>query len=92
MRDGRPVIPPESGTLRAFAPESGYGLLLRTVAASLDDSDSDAAQSLRRAGADIEQMVAALPLYREVTERYGNYWCKDDAYYAAAEALGMEEE
>jgi len=71
--------------------ESGYGLLLRTVASTLEECDPDAAQALHRAAVDVEQMVSTLRLCREVVERYGNYWCKDDAYYAVAETLGLEQ-
>ena len=71
--------------------ESGYGLLLRTVTSTLEESDPGAVQALHRAAGDIEQMVSTLRLCREVVGRYGNYWCKDDAYYAVAETLGLEQ-
>ena len=37
--------------------ESGYGLLLRTVAASIEGSDPDAAQALLRASVDVEEFI-----------------------------------
>lgn len=36
------------------------------------------------------RLEAALSLCRPVVDRYGRHQAKDDAYYAAAEALGIE--
>ena len=72
--------------------ESGYGLLLRTVAATLEESDPGAAQALHRAAYDVEAFVATIQAVKasEVVELYGLRWAKDSYYYAAAEALGIE--
>lgn len=39
--------------------ESGYGILFRNVAASIEDSDPNAAQALYRAANDVEDMIVS---------------------------------
>ncbi len=54
--------------------DAGYETLLRTVAASIENSDPDAAQALRRAGSDVEGFIAELEqAERERDEAWRTY-------------------
>jgi hypothetical protein len=93
---GRGSLLPDAQTFR----DSGYGTLLRNVAASIKQADPDAAQAVLRASVDVEETISELLRLRETVERvkasevvelYGLRWAKDGHYYAAAEALGIED-
>jgi hypothetical protein len=69
--------------------ESGYGLLLRTVAASLEESDPDAAQSLHRISPEVERF-AAVTTAAEAFIRHaeGLQTALGSRWYALVDALG----
>lgn len=65
----------ERESLSAFR-DSGYGTLFRNVAASIEESDPDAAQAVARAAVSVEQLAvehSALRRYVSAT-RAGRRW------------------
>lgn len=59
---------------------SGYGLLLRTVAASIQDADPNAAQALERAAGDVEQFAADSRKLARVLDWYDDHKRTDGFY------------
>lgn len=69
---------------------SGYDVLLNTVAATLDDSDPDAAQALRRAAVDVERFVAVVTAARDFVENEEGWQPRlTDRWYRLCDALGI---
>jgi hypothetical protein len=56
--------------------DSGYGTLLRNVAASIETSDPDAAQALLRASVTVEELVVECALLRRYVSatKAGRAW------------------
>lgn len=69
--------------------ESGYGTLLFTVAASIEQDDPHAAEALRRAAVVVEHWARAVTAAAEfVTHEGGKQTAFGERWYAVVDALG----